>query len=175
MNKDTTVYLVGFAIIAVMVILTLALVNGDFGGSDDAGGGTAGDIAGEPVFDENGNPVYAFDEDEEYLLKVYEWVEGDDVYNPSAEHETSPLTGVIFKAYKAQYEHALPVQAREYKTWWNGIFGDYELPGETESLLFAVQAAIGAIIIGFFIGQNSGRKKALAEMGVEQAPEQPAQ
>ncbi len=36
--------------------------------------------------------------------------------------------------------------------WWNGIWGDYELPSETESMLFALQAAIGAIIIGFFIG-----------------------
>jgi len=36
--------------------------------------------------------------------------------------------------------------------WWNGIFGSYELPGETESMLFALQAAIGAVIIGFFIG-----------------------
>lgn len=36
--------------------------------------------------------------------------------------------------------------------WWNGIFGDYEIPGETESMLFALQAAIGAIIIGFFVG-----------------------
>ncbi len=41
----------------------------------------------------------------------------------------------------------------EYEPWWNGIFGDYELPGETESMLFALQAAIGAIIIGFFIGR----------------------
>ena len=40
-----------------------------------------------------------------------------------------------------------------YESWWDGIFGDYELPGETESLLFALQAAIGAIIIGFFIGR----------------------
>lgn len=36
--------------------------------------------------------------------------------------------------------------------WWNGIYGDYEIPAETESMLFALQAAIGAIIIGFFIG-----------------------
>ena len=41
----------------------------------------------------------------------------------------------------------------EYESWWSGIFGDYELPGETESLLFALQAAIGALIIGFFIGR----------------------
>ncbi len=40
-----------------------------------------------------------------------------------------------------------------YDSWWSGIFGDYKLPDETESLLFALQAAIGAIIIGFFIGR----------------------
>ena len=40
----------------------------------------------------------------------------------------------------------------DFEPWWNGIFGDYELPGETESMLFALQAAIGAIIIGYFIG-----------------------
>ena len=40
----------------------------------------------------------------------------------------------------------------DYEPWTNGIWGDYELPGETESMLFALQAAIGAIIIGYFIG-----------------------
>ena len=44
-----------------------------------------------------------------------------------------------------------------YEPWWSGIFGDYELPGETESLLFALQAAIGAIIIGYFIGRTVKR------------------
>ncbi len=45
-----------------------------------------------------------------------------------------------------------------YEPWYKGIFGDYELPGETESLLFALQAAIGAIIIGYFIGRYTGNK-----------------
>ena len=45
-----------------------------------------------------------------------------------------------------------------YEPWWNGIFGDYELPGETEGMLFALQAAIGAIIIGYFIGAYTTRK-----------------
>ncbi len=40
-----------------------------------------------------------------------------------------------------------------FEPWWSGIFGDYELPGETEGMLFALQAAIGAIIIGFFVGR----------------------
>ncbi|MGE0014580.1 MAG: energy-coupling factor ABC transporter substrate-binding protein [Candidatus Methanomethylophilaceae archaeon] len=39
-----------------------------------------------------------------------------------------------------------------YEPWWDGIWGTYELPGETESMLFALQAAIGAIIIGYVIG-----------------------
>ncbi|MDD2410482.1 MAG: energy-coupling factor ABC transporter substrate-binding protein [Candidatus Methanomethylophilaceae archaeon] len=39
-----------------------------------------------------------------------------------------------------------------YEPWWDGIWGSYELPGETESMLFALQAAIGAIIIGYAIG-----------------------
>lgn len=41
----------------------------------------------------------------------------------------------------------------DYEAWYDGIFGDYELPAETQSLLFALQAAIGAIIIGYFIGR----------------------
>lgn len=47
--------------------------------------------------------------------------------------------------------------------WWTGIWGDYELPGETESMLFALQAAIGAIIIGFVIGRFT-KTKAEREM-----------
>lgn len=46
----------------------------------------------------------------------------------------------------------------DYVPWYEGIFGDYELPGETESMLFALQAAIGAIIIGFFIGRYTRSK-----------------
>jgi len=42
--------------------------------------------------------------------------------------------------------------------WIDAVYG--ELPGEIESLLFALQAGIGAVIIGYFIGANSARKKA---------------
>ncbi|MDR1405282.1 MAG: energy-coupling factor ABC transporter substrate-binding protein [Candidatus Methanoplasma sp.] len=83
-------YSAGFAVIALLIVCTLALGagnNSEFGGSDDAGG--------------------------EVIDKV-----SDDFGGP----------------------------------WWNGIFGDYELPEETESMLFALQAAAGAMIIGFFIG-----------------------
>ena len=47
----------------------------------------------------------------------------------------------------------------DYVPWTDGIWGDYELPGETESLLFAVQAAIGALVIGYFIGRSQRRKE----------------
>ncbi len=38
----------------------------------------------------------------------------------------------------------------DYVPWAESL---WEVPGETESLLFALQAAIGASIIGFFIGR----------------------
>jgi len=45
--------------------------------------------------------------------------------------------------------------------WIDAIYG--ELPGEIESLLFAIQAAIGAIIIGYFIGSARSKKAAQQE------------
>ena len=43
-----------------------------------------------------------------------------------------------------------------YHPWFNPI---WEPPsGEIESLLFALQAAIGAIIIGYFMGYSKARK-----------------
>ena len=45
--------------------------------------------------------------------------------------------------------------------WIDAIYG--ELPGEIESLLFAIQAAIGAIIIGYFIGSARSKKQASQE------------
>ncbi len=48
-----------------------------------------------------------------------------------------------------------------YTPWTEDLFAliGFELPGETESLLFAVQAAIGAIIIGYFIGYTNAQRK----------------
>ena len=93
LSKNQKIYIGGFAVIVIMCVGTLALVNGEFGGSDDAGGGDA------------------------------------------EAHGYEPWTGNLFD-----------------------ILG-FELPGETESMLFAVQAAIGAVIIGYFIGQNSAMNK----------------
>ena len=97
LSDNQKLYIGCFAAIIVMSVVFLACVNGDFGGSDDAGGGVADDYGYEA------------------------W------------------TGDILTI----------------------ITGDpnYELPGETESLLFAVQAAIGAIIIGYFIGFNAAQKR----------------
>ena len=45
----------------------------------------------------------------------------------------------------------------DYKPWANNLI---ELPGpETESLLFALQAAIGAGVIGYVLGYFKGERK----------------
>ncbi len=44
-----------------------------------------------------------------------------------------------------------------YKPWFNSI---WEPPSaEIESLLFSLQAAIGALIIGYFLGYYRGKQK----------------
>lgn len=59
----------------------------------------------------------------------------------------------------------------DYVPWYSGLFGDYELPGETESMLFALQAAIGAIIIGFFIGRYTRSKDGSEDRHSERSDE----
>ena len=48
-----------------------------------------------------------------------------------------------------------------YEPWFESPWSP---PGETESLLFALQAAIGAVIIGYFIGNERGKKAARKKM-----------
>jgi cobalt/nickel transport protein len=49
------------------------------------------------------------------------------------------------------------VEETGYEPWFNSI---WEPPsGEIESLLFALQAAIGAIIIGYVLGYYNGQAK----------------
>lgn len=49
------------------------------------------------------------------------------------------------------------IEESGYEPWFSSI---WEPPsGEIESLLFAVQAAIGALIIGYFIGYWRGQSK----------------
>ncbi|MCQ6962530.1 energy-coupling factor ABC transporter substrate-binding protein [Methanolobus chelungpuianus] len=46
----------------------------------------------------------------------------------------------------------------DYEPWFGGI--GFEPPGgETESLLFALQAAIGSLIIGYTLGYYRGKNK----------------
>ncbi|MDW5562696.1 MAG: energy-coupling factor ABC transporter substrate-binding protein [Methanomassiliicoccus sp.] len=44
-----------------------------------------------------------------------------------------------------------------YEPWFHSF---WEPPAETESMLFALQAAIGAMIIGYFIGNERGKRTA---------------
>lgn len=46
----------------------------------------------------------------------------------------------------------------DFQPWASSLWSP---PPETESLLFAVQAAIGAVIIGYFIGNERGKKVAI--------------
>lgn len=103
LSKNQKMYIGGFLVIAAICVLTLTFVSGDFGGSDDSGGGVAEDDYG-------------------------------------------------------------------YTPWTDDLFTllDFEMPGETESLLFAVQAALGAFIIGYFIGLNAGKKAAVESSDKEE-------
>ncbi|MCR8962052.1 energy-coupling factor ABC transporter substrate-binding protein [Brevibacillus halotolerans] len=62
-----------------------------------------------------------------------------------------------FGGADGQAEEAIQELAPEYEPWFQPLM---EVPGsETESLLFAVQAALGAGVIGYAIGFFKGRKK----------------
>jgi cobalt/nickel transport protein len=57
------------------------------------------------------------------------------------------------------------IEATGYQPWFNSI---WEPPSdEIESLLFAVQAAIGALIIGYVLGYYQGRAKARKQNEVD--------
>ena len=67
------------------------------------------------------------------------------------------LKGAGFGGSDDQAETVINQINPDYKPWFNSI---WEPPsGEVESLLFAVQAALGAGFIGYFIGYNKGKKK----------------
>ncbi len=55
-----------------------------------------------------------------------------------------------------------------YKPWFSSL---WEPPsGEVETFLFAVQAAVGAGFIGYYLGYSKARKKVLEEMEKTAAP-----
>lgn len=65
--------------------------------------------------------------------------------------------GADFEGADGQAEEAITEIAPHYEQWFHTI---WEPPsGEIESLLFALQAAIGAGFIGYFIGLMRGRSK----------------
>lgn len=65
--------------------------------------------------------------------------------------------GAEFGGADGQAEEAIGQIAPDYEPWFQAF---WEPPsGEIESLLFALQAAIGAGFIGYFIGLMKGRSK----------------
>jgi cobalt/nickel transport protein len=73
-----------------------------------------------------------------------------------------------FGGADAAAEEAITEVAPDYEPWFTPLF---EPPGgETESLLFAVQAAIGAGLIGYFFGLKHGQRQTRASTSAESAP-----
>lgn len=67
------------------------------------------------------------------------------------------LDNAEFGGADGQAEEAIIEVAPDYEPWFHAI---WEPPsGEIESLLFSLQAALGAIIIGYVIGYGKARKK----------------
>ncbi|MBG1243672.1 energy-coupling factor ABC transporter substrate-binding protein [Nostoc sp. NZL] len=65
------------------------------------------------------------------------------------------IKGAEFRGADGQAEDAIKEIQPEYKPWFNPLI---QLPsGEVESLLFSVQAAAGAGVIGYVIGLYKGR------------------
>lgn len=60
-------------------------------------------------------------------------------------------------------EEAITEIKADYEPWFSPIFEPKS--GEIESLLFALQAAIGAGVIGYGLGYLKGRKKKEDEQG----------
>jgi cobalt/nickel transport protein len=66
------------------------------------------------------------------------------------------LQGAEFSGADGQAEEAIQQIAPNYEPWFDAI---WEPPsGEIESLLFSLQAAIGAGFIGYFIGFMRGKR-----------------
>ncbi len=62
-----------------------------------------------------------------------------------------------FEGADAIAETAITEVAPDYEPWFTPIF---EPPGgETESLLFAIQAGLGAGLIGYFFGYKRGQRQ----------------
>lgn len=58
-------------------------------------------------------------------------------------------------------DKVIEITGGEYEPWIDPIWSPPS--GEVESLLFALQASIGAIIVGYFIGYYRGKAKGIEE------------
>lgn len=68
--------------------------------------------------------------------------------------------GEIFSGADGQAESVIAELYPDYEPWFSSI---WEPPGsEIESLLFALQAAIGAGFIGYYIGLSRGKNRSEA-------------
>lgn len=74
-----------------------------------------------------------------------------------------------FAGTDASAEEVVEEQNPGYEAWFDPIVG--ELPGEVESGLFALQAGLGAGVLGYVLGVYRGRKKAEIDAQVQAAPE----
>ncbi len=63
----------------------------------------------------------------------------------------------LFKGTDDQAKTAIQALVPDYKPWFQSI---YKTPGpEIDTLLFALQAAIGAGFIGYYVGYSRGQAK----------------
>lgn len=77
------------------------------------------------------------------------------VKKPAAGPDGKPAE--IFKGSDNQAEGVIQAVAPDYKPWFHSILKPSS--GEIESLLFALQAALGAGFIGYYVGYSRGRAK----------------
>lgn len=71
--------------------------------------------------------------------------------------------GEAWAGADALAEDKIAELAPDYEPWFSPI---WEPPsGEIESLLFSTQAAIGALIIGYFFGYHRAKKKVISGNG----------
>lgn len=63
----------------------------------------------------------------------------------------------MFKGSDNQAETVIQTLAPDYKPWFQSILKPSSV--EIESLLFALQAALGAGFIGYYVGYSRGRAK----------------
>lgn len=80
-------------------------------------------------------------------------------------HFGDPTSEEQFGGTDAAAEGIVAEQNPDYTPWFEPLVG--ELPGEVESGLFALQAALGAGVLGYALGNYRGRSKAVLEHEAE--------